>query len=126
MKNKLYDLYLKSPEWKAISDECKRLANFKCNRCDNTTNLHAHHLTYDNIGEEKQEDLECLCLSCHEEEHQRKFTQRVRGGFMLIYGSYDSALINIISSSVDYQIVTYIRDKFILILKQKFIYLANT
>ena len=71
MKNKLYDLYLKSPEWKAISDECKRLANFKCNRCDNTTNLHAHHLTYDNIGEEKQEDLECLCLSCHEEEHQR-------------------------------------------------------
>ena len=44
MKNKLYDLYLKSPEWKAISDECKRLANFKCNRCDNTTNLHAHHL----------------------------------------------------------------------------------
>lgn len=112
LRSKLYTLYLQSPEWKAISDECKRLANFKCNRCDNTTNLHAHHLTYDNIGEEKQEDLECLCLSCHEEEHQRKFTQRVRGGFMLIYGSYDSALINIISSSVDYQIVTYIRDKF--------------
>lgn len=73
LRSKLYDLYLKSPEWKAISDECKRLANFKCNRCDNTTNLHAHHLTYDNIGEEKQEDLECLCLSCHEIEHGKSF-----------------------------------------------------
>ena len=43
---------------------------------------------------------------------EMKQKSKLRGGFMLIYGSYDSALINIISSSVDYQIVTYIRDKF--------------
>ena len=87
MKNKLYDLYLKSPEWKAISDECKRLANFKCNRCDNTTNLHAHHLTYDNIGEEKQEDLECLCLSCHEIEHGKSFSTVVKKPPFILIGN---------------------------------------
>lgn len=67
-----YREYLLSKEWKAIAMECKRLAGNKCNRCDSTENLHAHHKTYDNIYNEKQEDLECLCTRCHNKEHGKK------------------------------------------------------
>ena len=113
LKNKLYDLYLKSPEWKAISDECKRLANFKCNRCDNTTNLHAHHLTYDNIGEEKQEDLECLCLSCHEIEHDKPFMKKIKGGFNMIYHkSYEQITEEAIKSNKDLKLFNWITNRF--------------
>jgi len=54
----LYKKYLQTEEWKTKAAACKKLADYKCNRCDNTTNLHAHHKTYDRVGEELQEDLE--------------------------------------------------------------------
>jgi len=66
-----YKEYLTTKEWKDISDECRKLHNNKCNRCDNTKNLQAHHKHYDNIGNENQEDLECLCIECHSKEHDR-------------------------------------------------------
>ena len=76
MKNKLYELYLKSPEWKIKSDSCKKLADNKCSKCNSIKNLQAHHLTYERVGEELQEDLQCLCLKCHEKEHGKHFSRK--------------------------------------------------
>jgi len=67
--NTLYKKYLQSDEWKVKAEACKKLADYKCNRCDEVTKLQAHHKTYDRVGEELQEDLECLCEMCHNKEH---------------------------------------------------------
>jgi len=67
--NALYKNYLSTKRWEEISNLCKELHLNKCNRCENTENLQAHHKTYENLFEEKQEDLECLCRDCHEKEH---------------------------------------------------------
>jgi len=74
--NSKYRKYLQTKEWKLISNECKRLANHKCNRCGATDNLQAHHKSYENVFNELQSDLECLCKACHEKEHGTTFTKK--------------------------------------------------
>ena len=61
--------YYLTPEWHSIAEECKRLANYECSKCNSTEELHAHHLTYDRLGRELQSDLQCLCKKCHERVH---------------------------------------------------------
>ena len=64
-----YKEYLLTDKWKEKSKKCKEAYNYKCNRCGSEKELQAHHITYDNVGEEPAEDLECLCRVCHEKEH---------------------------------------------------------
>jgi len=33
--------------------------------------LHVHHLTYDNLGRELDDDLIVLCNDCHKQVHER-------------------------------------------------------
>ena len=41
-----------------------------CERChDEQVRLELHHLNYDNLGHEKDEDVILLCIPCHEAEH---------------------------------------------------------
>jgi len=111
----LYKKYLQTEEWKTKADACKELANYKCNRCDNTTNLHAHHKTYDRVGEELQEDLECLCSECHDNEHNKpelRKSRGIKGGFSMVYKSYDEVLSKCVKSNLDYKIILAIRNKF--------------
>jgi hypothetical protein len=54
------------------------------NRCQICYNLiekgyHIHHLTYENIGNEKDEDLLFLCEKCHDEIHNGKITRYKTG-----------------------------------------------
>lgn len=44
-----------------------------CNRCPAVATT-VHHLNYLRIGNEYWEDLESLCLPCHELQHGREFT----------------------------------------------------
>jgi 5-methylcytosine-specific restriction endonuclease McrA len=68
-----YHLYLSSPQWK----ETRRLILLKrgnnCEKCgikvNNLYNLHLHHLTYEDLYNEYEEDLMLLCKVCHEKEH---------------------------------------------------------
>jgi len=69
MRDNLYLKYLQSEEWKKRAKDCKKLADNKCSKCEATTYLEAHHLTYDRVGEEMQEDLQCLCSDCHCKAH---------------------------------------------------------
>lgn len=41
----------------------------KCQRCGFKDQLDVHHLTYENLGDEKDEDLIVLCRRCHNDLH---------------------------------------------------------
>ncbi len=62
--------YLQSDEWENLSSECKRLSDDKCDKCGSEKDLECHHLTYDNLYSETQDDLQCLCRKCHNKEHK--------------------------------------------------------
>lgn len=64
-----YFAYIRSPEWKAKAEEAKARANNRCQVCNKSraeVQLDAHHRTYENLGNEKQEDITVLCRDCHE------------------------------------------------------------
>lgn len=71
MKNRDYKNYLKTNHWKEKRKKVLKGAKFKCQLCSNTNNLHVHHNTYKNIGNEKKEDLIVLCDGCHKKFHDK-------------------------------------------------------
>jgi 5-methylcytosine-specific restriction endonuclease McrA len=62
-----YQVYLQTDYWKAVSQEVKHRAGYKCQACNTPHDLEAHHRTYVNRGKEMEhlEDLICLCGVCH-------------------------------------------------------------
>lgn len=62
--------YLKSEHWKCIREHALVEAGFYCRCCGSNKRLTVHHIIYDNIGHEKDEDLKVLCWSCHKEIHR--------------------------------------------------------
>jgi 5-methylcytosine-specific restriction endonuclease McrA len=70
-RKKNYTKYIQSKEWKE-----KR--NFivgkykKCSCCGSEENLHVHHLSYENLGNENESDLLLLCKKCHGLVHKGK------------------------------------------------------
>ncbi len=67
-----YYAYIKSADWKEKSDKAKRRARWHCQLCnapEGEVHLHAHHRTYDNLGEETANDLIVLCEFCHAKFH---------------------------------------------------------
>lgn len=59
-----YKKYLSSESWKGKSSLIINTYG-KCAICNKKDNLITHHKTYKNIFNEKFEDLECICSSCH-------------------------------------------------------------
>jgi hypothetical protein len=58
--------YYRSQEWR-----CKRLQKLteavnSCRRCGATDGLQVHHLTYARLYHERMDDLEVLCVGCHD------------------------------------------------------------
>lgn len=64
-----YHEYLKSPVWKRTARLSKEIDGNKCTRCGSKRYLVTHHMTYDNIFNEKLTDLITLCNDCHKLEH---------------------------------------------------------
>jgi len=69
---KKYNVYLRSPEWKAKREERLKLCNNICEYCAKAPASHVHHLTYERIFNEDINDLKGICLDCHESIHGRK------------------------------------------------------
>lgn len=73
----LYNVYLRSEEWKNISLRRIEYDGYTCTECQNHGDdiiLQAHHLTYKNVGDENiVDDLVTLCIDCHQEQHGRTF-----------------------------------------------------
>lgn len=85
--SEFYKAYLKSPRWKAKSEQCIQRAGYRCERCkrlrgDKVT-LQAHHKTYERLGRELPEDLECVCTDCHKkaDRERRIWAAKMRSNF---------------------------------------------
>lgn len=63
---RIYKSYISSPEWIKTRDQFKKTA---CEICGSTCNLTTHHLTYDNLTRETEDDLATLCWECHQTAH---------------------------------------------------------
>jgi len=66
-----YSEYLKSPQWKEISERCKSRAGYKCECCGSSDNLNTHHYNYLMAYKERHCDLFCLCNACHYSYHKK-------------------------------------------------------
>lgn len=70
-----YNQYLKTPLWKYNRKKAEKVKNNRCVICKKRSNLHTHHLTYENVGFEKEEDLCYLCELCHYEVHKGQISR---------------------------------------------------
>ena len=64
-----YYSYLKTQAWEEMRQKIFRRDGFKCVICHEAKNLNVHHITYENLGAEKESDLVTLCQACHEKVH---------------------------------------------------------
>lgn len=75
-----YHEYIKSQEWHEKSDEIKQQRGYRCQLCNVSgfaSSLHAHHKTYERLGEEHPEDITILCTDCHRIFHENKKVNEV-------------------------------------------------
>jgi hypothetical protein len=64
-----YKEYLKTNHWIETRKE-KTSKKRRCAVCGEIDNIDVHHLTYENIGNEKGDDLRKLCRRCHDLAHK--------------------------------------------------------
>lgn len=68
----VYHKYLKSKQWREKKEVLFKVRGRKCERYKKgkcSKKIEVHHKTYENIFNEKLEDLEVLCSNCHKKEH---------------------------------------------------------
>ncbi len=75
-----YRRYLESIAWEKRRARALELAGHRCQECDATDRLEVHHLTYDRLFEEHDDDLRVLCHLCHRraDTERRNAATRVR------------------------------------------------
>jgi 5-methylcytosine-specific restriction endonuclease McrA len=65
-----YHQYIHSDAWRAKRAEAIERAGHRCQLCGKPHgHLNAHHNTYENLGDERPEDLCVLCPKCHKNYH---------------------------------------------------------
>lgn len=82
MADAAYHRFLASRTWFWLRKRALHRAGGACERCDATDPLDVHHRTYVRFGgQERPEDLQVLCHSCHAVMHdQTPNPARARGG----------------------------------------------
>lgn len=75
-----YEAVLRSPRWLALRARLIRECDRRCQRCNRKSDpLQLHHRTYERLGEERDEDVEVLCLECHRKaDEQRSANSQAR------------------------------------------------
>lgn len=67
-----YQNYLNTQHWKKFRDSIIK-SRKKCECCGTTEPImNVHHISYSNIGKEKDRDVALLCISCHKYIHEIK------------------------------------------------------
>ncbi len=69
-----YHKYIKSAAWRKRARGAKKHAKGRCQVCYSDGELHAHHRTYERLGNEEPMDLTVLCSDCHKLVHGRLAT----------------------------------------------------
>ena len=67
---KHYSAYLKTPRWRRKRREILKKHGFRCELCGSGTNLNVHHITYENLPDECDDDLLSVCKRCHDKIHE--------------------------------------------------------
>lgn len=67
-----YTAYLQTPEWFAKRQAVFERTNGLCEGCRRKPAVHAHHLTYERLGDELLFDLVAVCRACHQKAHPNK------------------------------------------------------
>lgn len=77
MTKKDYAKYIASADWRGRRDDFIEAYEHKCSECElprwlhrfiYDQDIHVHHLSYANLGNESVDDVSVLCKRCHEEE----------------------------------------------------------
>ena len=68
-----YSDYLKTEHWKKKKQSFLATVKRECMICSRKENLHVHHITYKNIGDERNNQLALLCKTCHFSAHEQGF-----------------------------------------------------
>ena len=76
-KQPKYKEYIKSAEWRQRRERYYLTHMKECRACKSTYRVSLHHLSYRNVGKEKDEELVPLCWQCHEEYHEKYGTKDV-------------------------------------------------
>jgi len=72
-----YKAYIRSEKWANKRKARKQLDQFKCVRCGcSDGRLEVYHKTYDHFMDEPLEELETLCVPCHDIETDRMHRKR--------------------------------------------------
>ena len=66
-----YEVYINSDAWRRRRIRALQLAGYRCQLCSQRQNLDVHHNNYENLGNERDEDLVVLCGRCHRVYHVR-------------------------------------------------------
>lgn len=66
-----YCRYLHSKWWKKRKEQALKAANYTCQICGSQVDLQVHHLNYENLGREKDNDLLVACEVCHIKRHEQ-------------------------------------------------------
>jgi len=81
--NEEYRSYLRSTQWREKRKEFLEMAGYECEECGESEGLQVHHLNYENLGDESEDDVQVLCRECHEDKELEKGTE-------LSYVEYES------------------------------------
>ena len=65
MNKEEYKGYLKTAHWQSVRAIKIYSVGTCCENCHSERRLQVHHLNYDNLYHEKNEDLKVLCEFCH-------------------------------------------------------------
>jgi len=57
--------------WRQKRKQLMENIPYECFVCGKTSNLHLHHKTYKNIGNESHDDVCLLCMPCHVKAHKK-------------------------------------------------------
>ena len=67
-----YHEYINSDEWWEKATMAKWRAGERCQVCNGTYRLEAHHRTYERLGHEEKGDITVLCRDCHQVFHDNR------------------------------------------------------
>ena len=65
-----YKKYIRTKKWKTLASLVKEKAGNKCIFCKSEKKLVAHHHNYINLYNETEDDLICICNTCHYKIHR--------------------------------------------------------
>lgn len=69
-------VFLTSEFWRSMRLSKLESVDFHCFKCGGSDLLQVHHLNYRNLFDCTNEDLQVLCLPCHQLEHKRSFSKK--------------------------------------------------